>query len=325
MKRSKERYNKKSILFGILILVVLLGVLIQFVDKPIEGRPITGEIKAPQEVLAILERSCYDCHSNKPDLNWYDKIAPISWAVKKDVQRAREVMNFSEWGNLSEADHKGMMWAILNMVKAGKMPLKRYQNVHPDSKVTASEVETIRKYVLSLSEDKPASITKVNTSTVAPQHWEKMETTIKNVPESPNGVMYTDEFKNWRVISMSTLYDNSMRVIYGNDIAVKAIEEENFHPWPDGAMVVKAVWEQRENQYGEVRPGNFQNVQFMVKDSKKFKSTEGWGFAKFSTQKLIPTGKTALFAEQSCIACHRQLVEKTGYLFNVPLKVNPKK
>ncbi|PZU25273.1 MAG: cytochrome P460, partial [Chryseobacterium sp.] len=132
----------------------------------------------------------------------------------------------------------------------------------------------------------------------------------------------TDEYKKWKVISMSTLFDNSIRVIYGNDIAVEAIETENFHPWPDGSVVVKSVWKQENSANGEIRAGDFVNAQFMVKDSKKYTDTEGWGFAKFSGNDLHPTGKTASFAKESCIACHRQLAEKTGYLFDVPMKVN---
>jgi hypothetical protein len=58
------------------------------------------------------------------------------------------------------------------------------------------------------------------------------------------------------------------------------------------------------------------------KFKKKYTDTEGWGFAKFSGNDLHPTGKSASFARESCIACHRQLAEKTGYLFDVPMKVN---
>jgi len=321
MELSKKLYGKKSIFIGLLLLTGLFGAL-QINNAPLAGKPTISEIEAPQEVLAILERSCYNCHSNKTTLSWYDKVAPISWVVNKDVKRAREVMNFSEWDNASKETHIGNMWAILNMVKAGKMPLQGYKLLHPEANLSAAEVEIIKQYVLSLTD------IKANIPHATRDQKKDNKSVIRNIrqsmPESPNGIVYTNKFKAWKVISMSTLYDNSMRVIYGNDIAVKAIEEEDFHPWPDGAVVVKAVWEQVENEYGEVRTGDFQNAQFMVKDAKKFKDTEGWGFAKFSTNELIPTGKTVAFAAQSCIACHRQLAEETGYLFDIPLKVNPK-
>lgn len=316
MKLSKQHYSKKTIVFSLLLLIALSGVFLQFKSEPLESRPVTGEIEAPKEILAILEKSCFNCHSNENELNWYEKIAPGSWLINKDIRRAREIMNFSEWDKVSDAEHIGKMWAILNMVKADKMPLAKYRILHPGSKVTESEVQTLKKYVLGITENHTAKPGKLSMT---------YHKAAGKTPVSKNGVVYTDEFKTWKAISTSTLYENSMRVIYGNDIAVKAIKDENFHPWPDGAIVVKAVWEQVENQYGEVRPGNFINAQFMVKDAAKYKDTEGWGFAKFSTPELIPTGKTALFAAQSCIGCHRQLTEETGFLFSVPLKVNPKK
>ncbi|MCS3532160.1 heme-binding domain-containing protein [Chryseobacterium sp. JUb7] len=314
---KKKRPVKKPIA---IIFLAVLGIftVLQLFNKPLEGKPVTKKIEAPREVLAILENSCFNCHSNQQNLSWYDKIAPISWAVNKDVQRAREVLNFSEW-NYSAGDHQGKMFAILNMMQAGKMPLHNYTLLHPSAKITAKDVETIKKYTLSLSGINTAQKEEKN---IHQNSEPSKNPALSKFPVSPNGVQYTDDFKHWKVISMSTLFDKSIRVIYGNDIAVKAVETENFHPWPDGSIVVKSVWKQEKLADGEVRAGEFVNAQFMVKDSKKYTDTEGWGFAKFSGKDLHPTGKTASFAKESCIACHRQLGEKTGYLFDVPMKVN---
>lgn len=315
MDTVKKKRNPIAILF-----LVILGVFggLQLFSKPLEGKPVTGKIEAPKEVISILENSCFNCHSNQQNLSWYDKIAPVSWAVNKDIKRAREVLNFSEWEKLSPAEHKGNMYAILNMMQSGKMPLHEYTLLHPSAKITEKDIEIIKKYTLSLSSVNPAVQHKnePHTASILPA------AAPTKFPVSPNGVQYTSDFKNWKVISMSTLFDNSIRVIYGNDIAVKAVETENFHPWPDGSIVVKSVWKQEELPNGEIRPGKFINAQFMVKDSHQYKDTEGWGFAKFSGDDLHPTGKTASFAKESCIACHRQLAEKTGYLFDVPMKVN---
>nr|WP_315035400.1 heme-binding domain-containing protein [uncultured Chryseobacterium sp.] len=315
-----DTVKKKRNLIALTFLVIL-GIFggLQLYSKPLEGKPVTGKIEAPKEVIAILENSCFNCHSNQQDLNWYDKIAPISWAVNKDIKRAREVLNFSEWNQLSPAEHKGKMYAILNMMQSGKMPLHEYTILHPSAKITAKDVDIIKKYTLSLADATPTPNTKNQTQDALAS---LPVATHKTFPVSPNGVEYTDDFKNWKVISMSTLFDHSIRVIYGNDIAVKAVEAENFHPWPDGSIVVKSVWKQQKLPEGEIRAGEFVNAQFMVKDSKKYTDTEGWGFAKFSGNDLHPTGKSASFAKESCIACHRQLSEKTGYLFDVPMKVN---
>ncbi|SHG43725.1 Cytochrome P460 [Chryseobacterium oranimense] len=316
MDSANKKRTVKPIAIVFLATIAVFAIL-QLFNPPIEGKPVAKKIEAPREVLAILENSCFNCHSNEQNLSWYDKIAPLSWAVSKDVKRAKEVLNFSEW-NYSPAEHQGKMYAILNMMQSGKMPLHEYTLLHPSAKITTKEIETVRKYTLSLSS--------LNSGKKEKDSHQQIETSQSSAPVqfpvSPNGVKYTDDFKNWKVISMSTLFDHSIRVIYGNDIAVKAVETENFHPWPDGSIIVKSVWKQQQMADGEVRAGEFINAQFMVKDADKYKDTEGWGFAKFSGNDLHPTGKTASFAKESCIACHRQLAEKTGYLFDVPMKIN---
>lgn len=317
MDSVKKKTTIKPIATAFLA-VLGIFVALQFFNQPLEGKPTTKKIEAPREVLTILENSCFNCHSNQQNLSWYDKITPISWAVNKDVKRAKEVLNFSEW-NYSAGEHQGKMFAILNMMQSGKMPLHNYTLLHPSAKITTKDIETIKKYTLSLSSIASAKkeLKDIHQNTEIQENAKPSK-----FPVSPNGVQYTDDFKNWKVISMSTLFDKSIRVIYGNDIAVKAVETENFHPWPDGSIVVKSVWKQEKFTDGEIRPGEFVNAQFMVKNSKKYTDTEGWGFAKFSGSNLHPTGKTASFAKESCIACHRQLAEKTGYLFDVPMKVN---
>lgn len=315
-----KHIKRNRLLTTVLFCFGLGSIVLQFFNEPVEQKPVTGHLQnVPKEVSLILERSCYNCHSNEQQLSFFDKLAPISWIVNKDIERAREVMNFSEWDKLSEAEQKGKFYAIYNMVYAEKMPLPSYALTHLGAKLAANEIETIKRFALSLSE-KDSFILAHTTGNAA-------ESTQPGqaLPISPNGIPYNADFKNWKVIGMSTLIDNSIRVIYGNDIAVKAIAEENFHPWPEGSAVAKAVFKQTRKANGEIVPGDFVNMQYMVKEGKVYTETEGWGFAKFNGQELKPTGKTALFAQQSCISCHRQLAESTGYLFNVPPKVNSKK
>ena len=334
------KYIKRSKLPTITLLCLGLGfVILQFFTQPTEQEPMNGQLRdVPREVSLILERSCYNCHSNAQQLSFFDKLAPISWIVNKDIKRAREVMNFSTWDKLSDAEQKGKFYAIYNMVLAEKMPLSSYILTHPGSKLSTDEIATIKKFALSLSKKdsfipahtKAKAVRTVRASqdstdpsrAAAAGH---LAAAISTVPVSPNGITYNADFKNWKVIGMSMLIDNTIRVIYGNDIAVKAIAEENFHPWPNGSAVAKAVFKQTKKASGEIVPGDFVNMQYMIKDDKNYSETEDWGFAKFNGQELKPTGKTALFAQQSCISCHRQLAESTGFLFNVPPKVNSRK
>lgn len=329
--------SRKKIVWAIVLGILSVFVFLQIIDKPIENKPLTNQTQIPQEVNAIFERACYNCHSNETNFSWYDKVAPVSWLVKKDVDHARSVMNFSNWNNLPPEQLKGNLWAVFNMIKSGEMPLHHYIAIHPEAKITDSEIAAIGGYVNSLSTeyvvmdtlrkeaaDKEFELWKVIQHSNNNEKRKRLHVPADTVQLSPNGVEYTADYKNWKVLSLNTLYDNSMRVTYGNDIAVKAVEEENINPFPDGAIVVKAVWEQVQNNFGEIRPGKFVNVQFMVKDANKYPDTEGWGFAKFSTSKLTPYGDTPSFGVTSCISCHRLRAKENGYLFNIPLKIDPK-
>lgn len=59
---------------------------------------------------------------------------------------------------------------------------------------------------------------------------------------APNGLEIPEGFENWAVISVSHRLDReSMRVILGNDIAVKAARSGQTSPWPDGAILAKVA------------------------------------------------------------------------------------
>ena len=114
-------------------------------------------------------------------------------------------------------------------------------------------------------------------------------------------------YRDWRLISVAHEEGNlnDLRAVLGNDIAIKAYREGKL-PFPDGAIIARLAWSyvpSEENNKAFGRPQSFvagppTNVQFMVKDSKKYTSTGGWGFAQFND------GKPADVAVQACFSCH---------------------
>ena len=74
-------------------------------------------------VKRILERSCYDCHSNRTRWPWYSHVAPVSWLVARDVHEGREEINFSEWPmfDFDEQDH--LLEQVEKQVKSLKVKL----------------------------------------------------------------------------------------------------------------------------------------------------------------------------------------------------------
>jgi hypothetical protein len=70
--------------------VITVFILIQFVPVNRDNPSVDLELvlKAPPEVTSILENSCYDCHSNQTNWPFYSYIAPVSWLVARDVNKA---------------------------------------------------------------------------------------------------------------------------------------------------------------------------------------------------------------------------------------------
>lgn len=82
--------------------------------------------------------------------------------------------------------------------------------------------------------------------------------------------------------------------------------------------MAKLFWKNIQHQQWDaaIVPGEFVHSEIMIKDSKKFRTTGSWGYARWSEQKLIPYGENALFAEE-CVACH-QNAKDSGNVFTVP-------
>jgi len=125
-------------------------------------------------------------------------------------------------------------------------------------------------------------------------------------------------YRNWRLISVAHEAGNlnSFSAVLGNDIAIKAYREGKL-PFPDGTIIAALHYrfvasEENDKVFGRPQsfvPGAPTNVQFMVKDSKKYAATGGWGFGHFQDGKAL-TGAPM----QTCFPCH-QLTKATDLVF----------
>ena len=142
------------------------------------------------------------------------------------------------------------------------------------------------------------------------------------VAPAPNDIVLPDGYKDWRVISSSHRTDNNtMRIVVGNDAAVAAARQGKTQPWPEGAILGKLVWkaETHANWPTATVPAKFVHAEFMIKDSKKYTATGGWGFARWLGDEQKPYGKDAGFV-QECFACHIP-VKSNDYVFTHPAKL----
>lgn len=309
------KLSKRNTIIGILA-ISLLGVVVFSVNNEVVSNPpVTGEIKVPAEVKEVLERACYDCHSNETRVRWYDRLPVVSTFVARDVTEARKHFNFSTWDSLSAYEQKSFLWEMYNMVNVGKMPLPIYTALHPGATVSATDLSVLKDYLNTLIVSTVHDTARQQAAATQRLQWPQQPIAAGSLPVYYNGIRHMPEYRNWQVMSTTSRFDNgTMRIMYANPVAMQAIKSSTIHPWPDGAVIVKLVWEKLEDGEGNVRPGKFINIQYMVRDSRKFKDTEGWGFARFDSPELKPYSNAD--EPRKCISCH-QAASDAGFVFDL--------
>jgi hypothetical protein len=140
----------------IVLSVLLVFILIQFI--PIKDNQ-TNEINTfpvfpmkeamnyqELEINTILKTSCYDCHSNRTNYPWYNKIAPISWYLANHIGGGKKKLNFSEWNSFTTKEKEYAGYEIIKVIEENRMPLSTYTLVHQEAKLSAEEKDVILQY-----------------------------------------------------------------------------------------------------------------------------------------------------------------------------------
>jgi len=125
------------------------------------------------------------------------------------------------------------------------------------------------------------------------------------------GIKIYPRYRDWRLVSVAHEEGNlnDLRAILGNDIAIEAYRAGKL-PFPDGTVIARLAWSYVPSEENDKAFGRNQSfvpglqpewyLQFMVKDSKKYAATGGWGFAQFDKG-----GKPAGEAQhKTCFPCH---------------------
>ncbi len=153
------------------------------------------------------------------------------------------------------------------------------------------------------------------------QKWIRGAASNTDVKPSLNGFTFNPGYKDWVVISSTVRTDNAtLKMIMGNNIAVKAVKTGHTNPWPDGTSFAKLTWIQTVDSAGNICTGEFKQIAFMLKDAVKYRSTEGWGFSQWDKGLELGThGKTVLFTTE-CVNCHKPMKDY-DYVFTIPLQL----
>jgi cytochrome P460 len=122
------------------------------------------------------------------------------------------------------------------------------------------------------------------------------------------GITIPPGYRDWKLISVAheAGNNNDLRAVLGNEVAIQAYRDGKL-PFPDGTIIARLAWsylpsEENNKVFGRDQSwvaGPPINAQFMVKDSKKYAATGGWGFAQFKDGKPDETAQL-----KTCFPCH---------------------
>ncbi len=132
-----------KVLLGWMIVSFALLQLIH-IDIPTPPTPKPGDrVEAPAQVMAALEKGCYDCHSNRDNIPWYGNIAPISFEVRQHVKDGRKWLNFDLFNRYDEEKKQKIYQGIVKTLRTGAMPMPMYLWVHKEARLTPEERKMI--------------------------------------------------------------------------------------------------------------------------------------------------------------------------------------
>jgi len=304
--------QRRRVLTTLFVVAVIAFAAMQAV-RPSLGTPAGPQqaVTVPPHIQEILERRCYACHSDQPRLAWFDKVAPAYWLVAKDVKDARAHVNFSELGTKPASVQRAELFEAVNQIQLGAMPLPRYLAAHRGAGVTAGELADLKAYLAPFAAE---GATAGGGDVVAEPSAEP----AKAASLSLNGVPFFPDYKNWRLLSTTDRGDNkTLRMIAGNDVAMKAVDARATNPWPDGSVFAKITVASVDDGAGHISAGKFVQVEFMVKDKAKYAATKGWGYARYKGDDLKPYGADAHF-DRECVGCHEPMRDN-DYVYTTPI------
>ena len=93
----------------------------------------------PSDVHLILEKACFDCHSNNTRYPWYFNFQPLDWWLTNHINEGKRELNFDEFSNRRLRYQYHKLEETIDQVKENHMPLNSYLWTHKDARLTSNE------------------------------------------------------------------------------------------------------------------------------------------------------------------------------------------
>jgi hypothetical protein len=143
----RPTYKKYAWITAATLLAAFIA--IQFVPAHRTNRLGSGDPPAPRDVQWTLRRACYDCHSTETRWPIWAYVAPVSWQVIADVEKARARVNFSDWASYSPDVQSALKATIAYSTSTHRMPTWYYLTLHPDAKLSPADLAALTAWARS--------------------------------------------------------------------------------------------------------------------------------------------------------------------------------
>lgn len=156
----------KRIIKRTLIVLLILLVVIQFfhpaknIATAKGPNDITNVYTVPSNVESILEKACYDCHSDNTRYPWYNNIQPVAWWLANHIHEGKHELNFSQIGTYTKKRQIKKFTKIAKSVNEGWMPLSSYLWIHRDAVLSKEEAKAVADWANNLAEQLTIDSTK---------------------------------------------------------------------------------------------------------------------------------------------------------------------
>ncbi|KEY20156.1 heme-binding domain-containing protein [Kaistella antarctica] len=136
----------------IFISAVILILVVQVIpvhrnESPIPGgKSFVNQFNVPNNVNRILERSCYDCHSNQTNYPWYGNIQPTALLLDNHISEGKKKLNFDEFQDYGKRRLRTKYTEIVKQIEQDKMPITSYLWLHPEARISETEKKLLIQY-----------------------------------------------------------------------------------------------------------------------------------------------------------------------------------
>jgi len=222
-----------------------------------------------------------------------------------------------------------LFWIVQNGVRHTGMPSWR-------STISDDDTWKLARFIHSLPHIGSGSAV----TAAQPQARVAVSAQDKYTLQIPGGLSFSEikGYEQWEVVSPSlTDAAGVIRVIVANPVMIKAFQggvPGNGKPFSEGSKIVKLEWKPKtitalpfSVKTPDTVAGDLEEVEFIVKDSKRFSSTHGWGYAMFDYDAASGTFAPATLASKTPVghdakcgaACH-ELAASKDYIFTAYAK-----